>query len=74
MSREGWAALPCCATGLSAVCDCGISDHTHLLFLGHGTIWCISFGYNLQIIFITFFISRTQSFYGQSEWIEGILC
>ena len=21
------------ATGLSAVCDCGISDHTHLLFL-----------------------------------------
>ena len=21
----GWAALPCGATGLSAVCDCGIS-------------------------------------------------
>ena len=22
---DGWAALPCGATGLSAVCDCGIS-------------------------------------------------
>ena len=26
-------ALPRGAIGLSAVCDCGISDHTHLLFL-----------------------------------------
>ena len=26
-------ALPRGAMGLSAVCDCGISDHTHLLFL-----------------------------------------
>ena len=25
MSRDGWAALPRGATGLSAVCDCGIS-------------------------------------------------
>ena len=25
MSRGGWAALPRGATGLSAVCDCGIS-------------------------------------------------
>ena len=25
MSRDGWAALPRDATGLSAVCDCGIS-------------------------------------------------
>ena len=25
MSRDGWATLPCGATGLSAVCDCGIS-------------------------------------------------
>ena len=25
MSCDGWAALPRCATGLSAVCDCGIS-------------------------------------------------
>ena len=33
MSRDGRAALPHGATGLSAVCDCGISDHTHLLFL-----------------------------------------
>ena len=39
MSRDGWATLPRDATGLSAVCDCGISrsysltnpDHTHLL-------------------------------------------
>ena len=33
MSREGLAALPCGAMGLSAVCDCGFPDHTHLLFL-----------------------------------------
>ena len=26
-------ALPRGAMGLSAVCDCGISDHTHLIFL-----------------------------------------
>ena len=25
VSRDGWAALPRGATGLSAVCDCGIS-------------------------------------------------
>ena len=25
VSRDGQAALPCGATGLSAVCDCGIS-------------------------------------------------
>ena len=25
VSRDGWAALPRDATGLSAVCDCGIS-------------------------------------------------
>ena len=25
VSRGGWAALPCGAAGLSAVCDCGIS-------------------------------------------------
>ena len=25
VSRDGWTALPCGATGLSAVCDCGIS-------------------------------------------------
>ena len=25
MSRDGWAALPHGATGLSAICDCGIS-------------------------------------------------
>ena len=27
-----WLVLPHDATGLSAVCDCGIPDHTHLLF------------------------------------------
>ena len=27
-------ALPRGATGLSAVCDCGHTHHTHLLFLG----------------------------------------
>ena len=28
MSRDGWAALPRGAVGLSAVCDCGISDNS----------------------------------------------
>ena len=32
VSRDCCVALPHDATGLSAVCDCGISDHTHLLF------------------------------------------
>ena len=33
MSRDRYVALPRDAIGLSAVCDCGISDHTHVLFL-----------------------------------------
>ena len=33
MPGGGWTALHRPATGLSAACDCGISDHTHLLFL-----------------------------------------
>ena len=33
MSRDGNAALFSGAMSLSVVCDCGISDHTHLLFL-----------------------------------------
>ena len=33
MSRDCCVALPRGAMGLSAVCDCGIPDHTHLLFL-----------------------------------------
>ena len=32
MSRDGCVALPHVAMGLSAVCYCGITDHTHLLF------------------------------------------
>ena len=32
VSRYCCVALPHDATGLSAVCDCGIPDHTHLLF------------------------------------------
>ena len=35
MCRDGWAALPSGATGLSAVCDVVFPDHTHLLFLVH---------------------------------------
>ena len=34
MSRDGWAALPCDATGLSAVCDCGISWSYSLTIFG----------------------------------------
>ena len=37
MSRDdggGCVALPYGAMDLSAVCDCGIPDHTHLLFFG----------------------------------------
>ena len=34
MPRDGLAARPHGATGLSAVCDCGIiPDHNHLPFL-----------------------------------------
>ena len=32
MSRDGCAALPRGATGLSVVCDVVFPDHTHLLF------------------------------------------
>ena len=32
MSRDGRVALPRGAMGLSAVCDCSVPDHTHLLF------------------------------------------
>ena len=34
MSRDGWAALPRAATGLSAVCDCGISWSYSLTIFG----------------------------------------
>ena len=34
MSHDGWAALPCDATGLSAVCDCGISWSYSLTIFG----------------------------------------
>ena len=33
MSGDCCVDLPCGAMGLSALCDCGIPDHTHLLFL-----------------------------------------
>ena len=33
MSRDGRVAVPRRAMGLSVVCHCGISYHTHLLFL-----------------------------------------
>ena len=32
-------ALPRGAMGLSAVCDCGFPDHTHLLFWIQATEW-----------------------------------
>ena len=32
VSHDGCVALPHDTMGLSAVCDCGISCHTHLLF------------------------------------------
>ena len=37
VSRDCCVALPCCVIGLSAVCDCGISYHSHLLFLSRQT-------------------------------------
>ena len=33
VSRNGCLALPRCATGLSAVCDCSFPDQTHLLLV-----------------------------------------
>ena len=35
VSRDCCGALPRGAINLSAVCDCGISDHAHLLFFFH---------------------------------------
>ena len=35
VSRDFRVALPRGAMGLSAVCDCSIPDHTHLLFSNH---------------------------------------
>ena len=40
MSRDCRVALPHGAIDLSAVCDCGIPDHTHLLFLEKLVIFC----------------------------------
>ena len=39
----------------------------------HGLKMCILFGYNLGIIFCHFFVEFSL-FYGQNEWIQGILC
>ena len=38
MSRGGWAALPRGATGLSAVCDCGISRSYSLTIFSTGIV------------------------------------
>ena len=43
MSWDGWAALLCCAIGLSAVCDCGISWSYSLTI----------FGYNIYVLQLT---------------------
>ena len=42
MSRDGCVALPCGAMGLSAVCDCGIPDHTHYFLLWNIFVICVS--------------------------------
>ena len=42
--------------------------------LGHGLTMCILFGYNPQIIFVTFSQNELSCFSGQSEYILGILC
>ena len=47
MSRDGWAALPRGATGLSAVCDCGISWSYSLTFFA---IACFS---SLVFVWVT---------------------
>ena len=41
MSRECRVALSHDATGLSAVCECGIPDHTHLVLLLHRFPWFV---------------------------------
>ena len=40
MSRDGWAALPRDTTGLSVVCDCGISWSYSLTILASFDFWC----------------------------------
>ena len=43
VSGGGWAALPCGAVGLSAVCDCGISLSYSLTIFNRGVNPAISF-------------------------------
>ena len=73
MSHGGWAALPRGTTWLSAVCDCGISGHTHLLFMKQNInkplnvllllSWCIVLEHGL------FDLIGTYKFFGQ-QFIE----
>ena len=57
MSRDGWGALPRDATGLSAVCDCGISSSYSLTIFGidHCIYQGIT-GYYIQINVMNVFL------------------
>ena len=56
VSRDSCVALPRVAMGLSAVSDCGIPDHTHLLFWGNG----VSIMFSGQILAHDSFAAKAQ--------------
>ena len=48
MSSDFYVALPHGAVGWSAVCDCGIFDHTHLLFSYSFTFFILIHSFKVQ--------------------------
>ena len=49
MSRGCCVALPGGAIGYSVVCDCGVPDHTHLLFF-HKRYGALDFALMLKLV------------------------
>ena len=68
MSRDGWAALPRGATGLSAVCDCGISWSDSLTI-------CVAMRPNYICYMCVFVCLYSTLFpYGVMGWSETCYC
>ena len=66
MSPDGWAALPHGATGLSAVCNCGISWSYSLTILGT-IIEIISYQYMISRVYHQLNTARMTD--GHKYWI-----
>ena len=72
MSRDGCLDLPCGAMGLSAVCDCGIPDHTHLLFSFVEHFWFFVFRVILSCLFLAALWPPAGK--GLTFWLSCMLC